>query len=98
MNAILAWIKSKNISTHVIIVFASGLACTVAADPALQAWIKTALPNHPTLTSFIVLASIAWAKQSHSSSPAGTVANAKAILAQPNAPSAAQVESATTAK
>ena len=45
----------------------------------------------------IILAGIV-AKYSHSSSPAGTVANAKAIMAQPNAPTAAQVDSATATK
>lgn len=95
---IVAWFKSKNWTTHTVIAGAILLAGTIAADPAIQDWIKTTLAAHPQLASLIVLASIAVAKNTHSSSPAGTLATANAIKYGPdsaNAPTATQVDAAT---
>jgi len=95
---IVAWIKSKNWKTHTVIVGAASLAITIASDSAIQDWIKTTLAAHPQLASLIVLASIAVAKQSHSSSDAGTLANANDIKFGPNAanaPTASEVDAAS---
>ena len=87
-----AWAKSKNWTTHAVIGTAIGLAGVIAADPAIQDWIKTTLAAHPQIASLIVLASLAVAKNSHSSSPAGTLATARVINDSPNAPTSAQVD------
>jgi hypothetical protein len=92
-QSIAAWVRSKSLFTHAILVSATGLACYIAEDPSL---VKSLFASHPKLGGIIVLASVAWAKQSHSSSAAGAVANAKAILSQPNAPTAQQIESASS--
>ena len=96
MNILIAWAKSKNWTTHTVIAAAIGLAGLIAADPAIQDWIKTTLAAHPQLASLIVLASLAVAKNSHSSSPAGTLATARTITSSGDAPTAAQVDAATT--
>ena len=96
MNFLIAWAKSKNWTTHTVIAAAIGLAGLIAADPAIQDWIKTTLAAHPQLASLIVLASLAVAKNSHSSSPAGTLATARTITSSGDAPTAAQVDAATT--
>ena len=92
---IVAWFKSKNISTHVVIAGSIALAGIIATDPAIQDWIKTTLAAHPQIASLIVLASLAVAKNSHSSSAAGTLATARAITAAPDAPTASQVDAAS---
>jgi hypothetical protein len=94
VNSIVAWAKSKNWTTHTVIAAAIGLAGLIAADPAIQDWIKTTLAAHPQIASLIVLASIAVAKNSHSSSPAGTLATARDINAAPNTPTSAEVDAA----
>jgi hypothetical protein len=96
MNFIAAWIKSKNLSTHAFIVAAVGLAGLIASDPAIQQWIKDTLSAHPSIASGIVVFALAIAKAWPSSSAAGTLATANYIKAQPDAPTAAQVDAATT--
>ena len=98
MNSISVWFRSKNWTTHTVIAGAITLAGLIAMDPAIQEWIKTTLAAHPQLASLIVLASIAVAKNAHSSSPAGTLATANAIKFGPdsaNAPTATEVDAAT---
>jgi hypothetical protein len=95
-DKIIAWLKSKNWSTKTVLSGAAGLAAWVAFDPGIQGWLKTSLAAHPQLAAFIVLGSIALAKQSHSSSDAGTLATARAIKAAPDTPTVAQVDAADT--
>jgi hypothetical protein len=95
MNRIAIWFRSKNWTTHTVIAGAVSLAIFIAADPAIQGWIKTTLAAHPQLASLIVLASIAVAKNSHSSSAAGTLATARVINAAPDTPTSAQVDDAS---
>lgn len=94
MNSIAIWFRSKNWTTHTVIAGAVSLALVVASDPAIQDWIKVTLSLHPQLASLIVLASIAVAKNSHSSSPAGTLATARVINALPDAPTASEIDAA----
>ena len=99
MNILVAWFKSKNWTTHTVIGAAITLAGIIAMDPALQDWIKTTLAAHPQLASLIVLTSLAVAKNSHSSSAAGTLATANFIRSDKNpaiAPTAAEVDAAST--
>ena len=66
-----------------------------AALPSTES-LATTLAAHPQVASLIVLASVAIAKQSHSSSDAGTLATARAIRAAPDTPTVAQVDAADT--
>lgn len=93
---LIAWFKSRNWSTHTVIAVAGSLALYIAADPAAQLWIKTTLAAHPQLASLIVLASLAIAKQTPSRSDAGVLAAARTINAAPDAPTASEVDAATT--
>jgi hypothetical protein len=95
VNTIIAWLRSKNITTKSVIAGAIGIAIWIAASPAAQEWIKTTLAAHPQLASLIVLASVAIAQQNHSSSPAGAMAQARDVVAN-NPLTVAQVDAADT--
>jgi len=95
MAAFIAWLKSKNITTHTIAALGISAAGLITFDPQVQQFVLTLLKAHPALAGDIIILAGIVAKYSHSSSPAGTVANAKAIMALPNAPTAAQVDSAS---
>jgi len=94
MNTISAWFRSKNITTHTIAIVVLSVAGFIAADPQAQALITQTLAAHPAAASEIVGLALIIAKYSHSSSPAGTVATSRNILANGNAPTAAQVDAA----
>jgi hypothetical protein len=89
---VISWFKSKNLTTHSVLAACASLAIVIASDPAIQEWIKATLAAHPQLASLIVLAAIAYAKQSHSSSSVGTLATARTIVASPDAPTSAEVD------
>ena len=98
MNAILAWLKSKNISTHTIAVALIAAATIISSDQTVRDFILTLFKDHPIIgTDLIALAGIIL-KYSHSLSDAGAVANAKAILDKPDSPTVAQVDAATPSK
>jgi len=97
----IAFLKSKNISTHTvggaIVTFA--FAYDTSLD--LRNYIGSLLVGEPVIVTRlgVVCANIVagvtlWAKYSHSSSPAGTLARARAITSNGNAPTAAQVDAA----
>lgn len=94
-----AWLKSKNITTHTIGAFAlsAGIAITDNAW-GCRDFLLQLFRDHPKLGSDLVLIAGAIAAYKRSSSKAGTVANAQAILAKPDAPTATQVEAASTTK
>jgi hypothetical protein len=92
---IVAWFKSKNITAHSLAAILITAAGIVTFDPQVQQFLVDLLKAHPVLASDIILFAGIVAKYTHSSSPAGTVANAKEILAQPDAPTSSQVDAAT---
>ena len=96
MNWLIAWFKSKNITTHAIAAFCISAAVFITSDPQAQQYLLELLKAHPALATDIVLMAGLIAKYSHSSSSAGTVANARAILANGSAPTTAQVDAADT--
>jgi hypothetical protein len=97
MNWLSAWFNSKNFNTHFIGAAVFGIAGIVALDPQVQAFVKQLCGTHAGLATEIIAACIIVAKYSKSSSPAGTVANSKAILRNTaTAPTAAEVDAATT--
>jgi len=98
MNYLSAWFKAHNWSTHSIAVVLAGLATLIVTNPQAKAFVLQFFKNNPDLgTAIVTLAGIYVAyKTSHS--PAGIMAESKAIQAQPDAPTAAEVDAATTGK
>ena len=101
----IAWYKSKNLTTHTIGTAIVGFAIAYDSSPQLRDYIGTIFTGFPVVVTHLgtlcanIAAGVAlWRNYSHSSSAAGTVANAQAILSKPDAPTATQVEAATTTK
>ena len=98
-----AWLVSKNITTHTVGAGLLAFAFAYTTSSWLRDQISTLFVGHPMIISkigiiagdIVILAGI-WAKFSHSSTPAGTVAQAKFIQTQPDAPTRAEVDAATT--
>ena len=97
-----AWAKSKNITTHTIGAAIITFAAAYDSSPALRSYIANVFVGYPMVVGKIgvlcanIGAGVAlWLKFSHSSSAAGTVANANVILASPAPPSPAQISAAT---
>ena len=101
MNKLWTWFvalaKSRNWSTHAVIAAAVTVAGIIAADPAMQQWIRSVFASHPELGSGIVLIALAIAKMWPTRSDAGTLAAARNINALPDPPTKAQVNAADTA-
>lgn len=95
MNALVAWLKSKNWSTHSIAIVLGSIATFISADPQAQQFLVSLLKAHPAIaTEIIAFAGIVVAYKK-SSSAAGTVAQAKVIEASANPPTPEQVAAAT---
>lgn len=96
MNALLAWLKSKNITSHSVAVAVASAAALIMSDEQVRSWITGAFVDHPKIATGIISAAGIILKYSHSSSPAGTMAQARQVLTSPDAPTAKQVDDATT--
>jgi hypothetical protein len=100
MNKLWTWFvalaKSRNWSTHAVIASAVTVAGIIAADPAMQQWIRSVFASHPELGSGIVLIALAIAKAWPTRSDAGVLAVARNINALPNPPTEEQVNAADT--
>jgi hypothetical protein len=95
MTALLAWLKSKNWSTHAIGISLASIATVIVSDQQAQQFLINLFNTHPAIaTQIIALAGII-AAYKRSSSKAGTVAQANTIMASPNPPTASQVQAAT---
>lgn len=96
MNTILAWFKSKSISTHSFAVVAILIAGLITGDPQVRDFVTALFQAHPTLGADIVLLAALIAKYTQSSSPAGTIATARQIIAAPDTPTQKEVDAADT--
>lgn|SRR5208283_1745283 len=96
MNVIIAWLKSKNITAHAIAAALITAATIIATDSQVQDFLANLLKAHPAIAAQIVALAVIIAKYNHSSSAAGTLARARAITANGDAPTAAQVDAADT--
>ncbi len=90
----LAWLKSKNISSHAIAATAVGIATLIMTDQQVRNFILKIFANHPDIGSAVVLIAGTILKYSNPSSPAGSVAAAQVIASSPNPPTQAAVEAA----
>jgi hypothetical protein len=104
-QTLLAWCRSKNITTHTIGAAIIGFAVAYDSSSQLRDYIGTLFTGFPvvvttlgTLCANIAAGVALWRNYSHSSSPAGTLATARQIQTQPDAPTAAQVDAATITK
>jgi hypothetical protein len=98
-----AWIKAHNITAHTI-----GLAIVTAAfaydsSPQLRDYIGTVFTGYPVVVTHIgelaanIVAGVTlWRNYSSPHSKAGAVAHSNAILDESDAPTAAEVDAATT--
>jgi hypothetical protein len=91
-----AWFRSKNLSAHALAAILLTAASVVSADPQARQFVMATFQRHPSIGAWLIAAAGIAAKYSHSSSAAGTVANANIIKEQPDAPTASQVQAATT--
>lgn len=91
MNAIIAWFKSKNITAHTVAAAAVAFATLYSTDEQVRDFILTLVKGHPKIIADLGLAVGIILKYTRSSTPAGTVAQAKVIEASPNPPTPAQV-------
>ena len=96
MNKLLAWLRSKNVTSHSIALGVVSLAGLIMGDEQVRSWITGAFVDHPRISTAIIGAASIILKYSHSSSPAGAVAQAKEVINSPDAPTASQVDAATT--
>lgn len=95
MNIIVAWFKSKSSTSHKLAFAAVALATLITSDAQFREFLVILMQAHPTLAADIILFAGIIAKYSHSSSPAGTLATARAIQASPDAPTSSQVDAVT---
>ena len=100
-NKFLAWLKSKNITTHTIGVAIITFAFTYDSSPELRNYIGTVFVGYPVvvtklgiLVANIVAGVTLWRNFSHSSSPAGILAKAQDIALTPNPPTQAAIDAA----
>ncbi len=92
-----AWFASKGGFTHVVAGLALAAIGAYAAVPAFHALVQSVYAALPGWAEQVVLAAVGVYVWYHdSSSPAGTVAASKAIMSNGNAPTAAEVDAATT--
>ena len=102
---ILAWFKSKNLTTHTVWIGLLGFAALYDSSSAFRDQISTLFFGYPIIVtkigyvcSNLLILSAIWAKVSHSSSPAGIVGAAQAIQASEKPETQAQVDAADTTK
>lgn len=93
---VIAWLRSKNITTHAVAGFLVVIATIITTDPQVQQLLIALLKAHPAIVADVVLVAGIIAKYSLSSSPAGTLATARDIKASPDTPTRAQVDAADT--
>ena len=100
-----AWARSKNITTHTIGAGIVTAALAYDSSPDLRNYIGTLFAGYPVVVTHVgvlcanIGAGVAlWRNFSHSSSAAGTLATARAIVDDPKilTPTTAQVDAADT--
>jgi hypothetical protein len=85
MNALAAWLKSKNLTSHSIAAAAIAIATLISTDQQVRDFLLSTFQAHPKIASSAFALAGIILKYSHSSSPAGTVATAQEIQTSPAA-------------
>lgn len=95
METIRAWLYSRNITSHTIAIVIVSAATLYTTDQQVRDFTIQLFHNHPTIPAdLLALAGIVM-KYSSAHSPAGVVAEAKAVMNSPNPPTSAAVNAAT---
>jgi len=95
MNLI-AWFKNKSWTSHTVAAAAIAVATIISTDPMVRDFVMSLFKAHPSIGVDVIALAAIILKYTHSSSPAGTVANAKVILSEPDAPTTADINAAST--
>lgn len=98
LAGLVAWLRSKNITAHSIAVGAIAFATLYTTDQQFRDFILTLVKDHPKIAADLAMGVGIILKYSHSSSDAGTVANAQTIQESPNPPTATAVQAAQITK
>jgi hypothetical protein len=96
MNNLIAWFKAQHWSTHAILLAFGTAATIIYTDPSAKQLVLTFFKNNPDLGTTIITLAGFYVTLKSPHSDAGTLAKANAILDKPDAPTAAQVDAATT--
>ena len=97
MNWLSAWFKAHNWSTKSILAAIGAGALIVGTSTQAQAFVMLTFKSHPEIGTWIVAAATIYLTLKSPHSPAGTVAASKAIMKNTaTAPTAAEVDAATT--
>lgn len=103
LDKFLAWLKSKNITTHTVGAAIIAFASVYDTVPEVRNYIGQLFVGYPVVvTKFgelmlnISAAAALWRNYAHSTSAAGAMARANAIKDAPDTPTSAQVDAATT--
>ena len=96
MSKFLAWLKSKNWTAHSVLAAAIVIAGVIKTDPQVQQILIALFAHHPAVVAQIMALAAVVLKYSHSSSAAGTIANARRIATSSNPPTETAIAAATT--
>jgi hypothetical protein len=94
MSTLIAWLKSKNWTTHSIAAAAVFIAGLISTDAQVRNLVLSFFEKHPAIGTDVVALAAIILKYSRSSSKAGTVAIAQVIAASPDPPTQAAVDAA----
>ena len=103
LNNLGVWFKAHNISAHTVGTFIIGFALAYNSSPELRNYIATVFTGYPTVVTHfgVIMVDIAagfalWRNYSGAHSAVGVLAEARKINGNPDAPTASQVDAATT--
>ena len=90
-----AWAKSRNITSHAIAAVIISAAALYTGDQQVRDFTIQLFHNHPTIPADLLALAGIIMKYSSAHSPAGVVAQAKAVMSSPNPPTIEAVKAAT---
>jgi len=103
LDKLIAYARSKNITTHSIGFAIVAIAGYYDKSPDFRNWVGSFFVGYPVVVTKIgvvmmnITAAVTlWRNYSNSRSSAGVLAAANAIKSEPDAPTASQVDAATT--
>jgi hypothetical protein len=91
MKDLVAWLKSRNISSHSIAVGAVALCSLIMTDETIRNFVLNLFAEHPKIGTAIVTIAGIILKYSPARTPAAIVGEAQKIVAAPNPPNQTEV-------
>lgn len=86
MNALMAWFKSKNITSHTIALAAISAAGLITSDEQVRSFLVGAFAHHPKIATEIIAVAGIILKYTRASSPVGAEKEVVAdVVNDPNA-------------